>query len=119
MEPVAAAQSKQMVIEMKTNLAVMLDEMIQRGGELQVKRKEARIGSKWELTLWSPPAKAGPGRNRDLYPTVEIRLQADTSLALVAELEQALEGIAHPTPEPDPESKSFKIGEQQPLPVFA
>ena len=117
MTPVAAAHTKEMVIEMRTSLAVLLDEMIQRGGELQVKRKDARIGSKWELTLWSPPAKKVPGRARGTYPTVEIRLQADTSLVLVAELEKALEGITHPPPEPEPVKTPFRVGEKMPLAV--
>jgi len=103
-----------MVREMRTNLAVLLDELIERGGELQVKRERNPfgIGSTWELILWTPPAKAkGNGRkNRGRWPTVDIHIKASTSLELVHLLEAKLNALLEP--EPEPAKPPVRVGEQ-------
>jgi len=111
---VAAAKSRQMVREMRTNLAVLLDEMIERGGELQIKRKRGKfgIGSKWELILWTPPASKGRNRRPDLWSRIVIRIRATSSLELVGGLERELEAILNPDPEPEPAPAPLKAGEQ-------
>lgn len=110
----AAVKSRQMVTEMRTNLAVLLNEMIERGGELQIKRKRGKfgLGSKWELILWTPPASKGRNRRPDLWPQVMIRLQATSSLELVNGLERKLETILNPEPVPEPASAPLRVGEQ-------
>lgn len=69
-------------------LAVLLDELVSRGGEVQIKRTRARFGfgfgSTWELTLWSPT----PGSE---YPHIDARIRASTSIDLLRQLEAHLE----------------------------
>ena len=96
---------------MRTNLAVMLDELVEQGGELQVKRERANIGSTWELILWLPPA------SQRRWKTKLIALQATTSLELVDQLEERLEKLANPDPEPEPASAPLRVGQQMALPV--
>ena len=114
MHHVAVAKSSRMVSEMKTNLAVLLDELIERGGELQVKRERNLfgIGSAWELILWTPPAiiKGNGKKHRGRWPTVDIRIKASTSLELVKLLEQKLNAMLEP--EPEPAKPPVKVGEQ-------
>jgi len=68
-----------------SHLAVLLDEAIRRGGEMQIKRTRARhgFGSAWVLSVWSPA-------QGDAYPTRECILQAPTSLDLLRQLEAHL-----------------------------
>lgn len=110
----AAAKSSHMVRKMRTSLAVLLDEMVERGGELQVKRKRGKfgIGSKWELILWTPPASRGRNRRPDLWPRAVIRIQATSALELVGGLEEELEAILNPELEPEPAPAPLKVGEQ-------
>lgn len=69
-----------------SHLAVLLDEAIRRGGEMQIKRTRARhgFGSAWVLSVWSPA-------QGDAYPTRECILQAPTSLDLLRQLEAYLQ----------------------------
>lgn len=68
-----------------SHLAVLLDEAIRRGGEMQIKRTRARhgFGSAWQLSVWSPA-------QGDAYPTREVILQAGTSIDLLRQLEAHL-----------------------------
>lgn len=68
-----------------STMAVLLDEVIRRGGEMQIKRTPARhgFGSAWVLSVWSPA-------QGDAYPTREVVLQASTSMDLLRQLEAYL-----------------------------
>jgi hypothetical protein len=83
-----APDLKTVLEEEMSALAVLLDELVGRGGEVQIKRTRARFGfgfgSTWELTLWSPT----PGSD---YPHIDARIHATTSLDLLRQLETYLE----------------------------
>ncbi len=71
---------------MRANLAVLLDEQLQHGCEIQIKRVKRGVGSRWELTLW----ESTKGR----YPYVRLRLRANTALELV----NGLDALDSPPP---------------------
>lgn len=67
---------------MRSNLAVFLDENIERGGELQIRRHGQRggFGSEWNLILWTPL----PGSD---FPRARLRLRAHSAHSLIASLD--------------------------------
>ncbi len=84
--------------DMITNLAVLLDENLQRDGEIQIKRKRrlGGFGSEWELTLWVAQAGAE-------YPRRLLRVTGSTPLAMLdafatklAELEEQARPVRIP-----------------------
>lgn len=72
-------------------LAVLLDETVRRGGEMQIKRTKARggFGSAWELTIWTPVQGS-------TFPTREVCLQASTPLDLLRQLDAYIEKREQP-----------------------
>lgn len=67
---------------MRNNLAVFLDENVQKGGEFQIRRHARRggFGSEWSLILWVPMT----GSN---YPRAALRLRANSAHSLIASLD--------------------------------
>jgi len=67
---------------MRSNLAVFLDEHVERGGELQIRRHSQRggFGSEWNLILWVPLAGSD-------FPRARLRLRAHSAHGLVASLD--------------------------------
>lgn len=101
MKPDVAGNYKMIMDLVRTmgiNMAVLLDELVQLEGELQVKRIKRGIGSTWELTVWEPRADNGNGSKSRAYPIVKARLHANTAHELVQALEAKLEELA-PAPE--------------------
>jgi len=65
---------------MSVNLAVLLDEQVERGGEMQIRRMPAESGrgSTWELIVWQPTAGQ--------FPRVSFRVRGSTPIELLNRL---------------------------------
>jgi hypothetical protein len=70
---------------MPPSLAVLLDEQLPPGGELQIKRGTSWREPGWELIVWEPVKGSR-------FPRAVTRLQARTSLELVEKLEERGDG---------------------------